>query len=333
MAMPTFANYVHLLLTLFDRFVQSQSARAHRGHPFVYQHQRLIVFFTLMHFRQIFHFKTQHRWLTQHLDYWQVLGLATVPHRTTLSRRYKALYPILQDFVAFLAQYAEDLDPAFDSRELYEDKSLFKAQGPVWHQSDRQAGRIPPGLHHLDTDATWSKSAYHGWVYGYGVHLSDNRAGFPKLVQIETASVGESPILQAKEARLIHALAPHTLTADDAYTQARRIRRWAQAGVVLLTPALRWVKGRYATAYHRFIGEPPQAELLRSRRTAIEPVFDLVAQLIGATDNHKQLPLQGLANVRTCLALATLTLQVAMIANSIWGLPLRNISSMTTAFT
>ena len=56
-------------------------------------------------------------------------------------------------------------------------------------------------------------------------------------------------------------------------------------------------------------------------------------QLIGATGNHKQLPLQGLANVRTCLALVTLTLQVAMIANSIWGLPLRNISSMTTAFT
>ena len=216
MALPTFANYVDLLWTLFDRFVQSQSARAQRGHPFVYQHQRLIVFFTLMHFRQIFHFKTQHRWLTQHLDYRQVLGLATVPHRTTLSRRYKALYPILQDFVAFLAQYAEDLDPAFDSRELYEDKSLFKAQGPVWHQSDRQAGRIPPGLHHLDTEATWSKSAYHGWVYGYGVHLSDNRAGFPKLVQIETASVSESPVLQAKEPRLVHALAPQTLTTDDA---------------------------------------------------------------------------------------------------------------------
>lgn len=333
MATPTFAPYVNLLWTLFDCFVQSQSTRAHRGHPFGYQHQRLIVFFTLRHFRQIFYFKTQHRWLTQHLDYRQVLGLATVPHRTTLSRRYKALYPILQDFVAFLAQYAEDLDPAFDSSQLYEDKSLFTAQGPVWHQSDRQAGHIPPRLHHLDTDATWSKSAYHGWVYGYGMHLSDTRAGFPKLVQIETASVGESPVLQAKEPRLLHTLAPHTLTTDDAYTQARRIRRLAQAGMVLLTPALRWVKGRYAMAYHRFIGEPQPAELLRSRRTAIEPVFDLLAQLIGATDNHKQLPLQGLANVRTSLALATLTLQVAMIANSIWGLPLRNISSMTIAFT
>jgi len=51
MALPTFANYVNLLWTLFERFVQSQSARAHRGHPFVYQHQRLLVFFTLMHFR------------------------------------------------------------------------------------------------------------------------------------------------------------------------------------------------------------------------------------------------------------------------------------------
>ncbi len=333
MAVPTFANYVTLLFTLFERFAQSQSARPHRGHPFVYQHQRLIVFFTLMHFRQMFHFKTHHRWLTQHHAYRQLLGLAAVPHRTTLSRRYKALYPLLQDFVAFVGQYAEDLDPAFDSRELYEDKSLFKAQGPVWHQSDRQAGRIPPGLHHLDTDATWGTSAYHGWVYGYGMHLSDNRAGFPKLVHVETASVAESPVLEAKEPRLVSAFAPYTLTTDDAYTQVRRIRRWAQAGVVLLTPALRWVKGRAATAYHRFIRAPQQVELLRSRRTAIEPVFDLVAQLVGATDNHKQLPLQGLANVRTCLALATLTLQVAMMANSIWGLPLRNISTMTMAFT
>ncbi|MDH3601409.1 MAG: hypothetical protein OEU26_17495 [Candidatus Tectomicrobia bacterium] len=66
--------------------------------------------------------------MTQHLDYRQVLGLTTVPHRTTLSRRYQTLYPIPQDFIAFVGQYAEDLDPAFDSHELYEDKSLFKAQ-------------------------------------------------------------------------------------------------------------------------------------------------------------------------------------------------------------
>jgi hypothetical protein len=39
--------------------------------------------------------------------------------------------------------------------------------------------------------------------------------------------------------------------------------------------------------------------------------FDLLAKIIGATANHKQLPIKGLAKVRTCLALATLTLQIA----------------------
>jgi len=33
------------------------------------------------------------------------------------------------------------------------------------------------------------------------------------------------------------------------------------------------------------------------------------------------------------LALATFTVQVAMMALSIWGLPLRNISTMAAAFT
>jgi hypothetical protein len=122
------------------------------------------------------------------------------------------------------------VDPAFDSRELYADKSVFKAQGPVWHPSDRLAGHIPAGLRHLDTDATWSNSASHGWVYGYGLHVTHNRIGFPKLVQVETAAVAQSQVLDAKEAPLLYVLAPNTLTTDDSYTQARRIRRWAQAG-------------------------------------------------------------------------------------------------------
>ena len=75
------------------------------------------------------------------------------------------------------------------------------------------------------------------------------------------------------------------------------------------------------------------AALLKCRRTAIEPVFDLVAKVLGTTPQQKQLPIQKLANVRTCPALATVTIQVAMIANSIWGLPLRNISTIAAACT
>jgi len=333
MVHPTFADYVDLLFNLFERFWHHDAARLHRGHPFVYEQKALLVFFLLMHQRRLFRFKAQRRWLVHHPEMHRVLRLDGVPDRTTLSRRYKALYDVLQDFIAFLGTYAEDLDPRLTSEDLYTDKSLFKAQGPVWHQSDRQAGRIPEKLRHLDTDGSWSKSGYHGWVYGYGLPLVNNRVGFPQLMHVETASVSETIVMDHQTEQLLTDLRPATVTTDNSYTQARRIRQWAKRGVVLLTPALKWTKGRYAEAYHRYIGWPEQAELLHSRRTAIEPLFDLVAKAVGTTGHQKPLPMQRLDNVRTCLALATLTVQVAMIANSIWGLPLRNISTIATAFT
>jgi hypothetical protein len=328
---PTFTDYVALIFNLFERFVQANPLWA--SQRFTYPQREMIVFFMMMQQRHINTFKAQHRWLMAHPRECRHLGWETVPDRTTLSRRYKALYPLLQAFVLFVGQDAETLDERFEGRDLYEDKSLFKAKGPVWHHSDRQAGRIPEKLRNLDTDATWSKSGYHGWVYGYGVHLTDNQAGLPKLVQIETAAYSETQAMQDKEALILHVLQPDTLCGDNGYTAARRIRQWAAQGVALLTPAFKWVNGCYAQAYHAFIQLPPNALLLQARRTAIEPVFDLIAKLIGADDNHKQLPVQGLPNVRTCLALATLSLQLAMIINSIWALPLRSISYFQGAFT
>ena len=78
--------------------------------------------------------------------------------------------------------------------------------------------------------------------------------------------------------------------------------------------------------YHRFLQREENQELSRLRRTAIEPIFDLIAKLIDATDNHKQIAYKHLENVRTYLALAVFTLQLAMIMNSVWGLPIRAIA-------
>ena len=332
MAKPTLTDYVQLIFTLFDMFAQQQSPQPKRGHPFTFTEKAMIALFTLFQFRRICHFKAQWRWLTGHPEMLPLLGLARVPHRTTLSRRYKQLYATLQAFMCFISQYAADLDAAFRQDHLVEDKSLFKALGPVWHQSDRKAGHIPAKLRHLDTDATWSKSAYQGWVYGYGLHITCNEAAFPILVQVETAAYPEADVLDNKADHLLHTLAPETVAADNKYTKAMRIRRWAGQGVALLTPAFKWVKGRYAQAYHRFIQQPHNAERLRRRRTSVEPLFDLVAKVLGTTGQHKQLPVQRQANVRTCLTLATLSVQIAMMINSIWGLPLRNISTMAVAF-
>lgn len=330
MKAPTRDDYVKLYFTLFDRFQQAQGNHIHYGHPFDYAAKVLIVFFTIMMVRRITAFKAQQRWLSHHSDEALQLGFEQIPHRTTLSRRYKSLYATLQGFIAFLGVWASALSPELDSRALIEDGSLFKAQGPVWHQSDRKAGQVPEKLRHLDRDASWRKSAYHGWVYGYSLHLSCNRAGFPKLVQVETASKSESEVLEQKQA-VLFALQPEAVIGDNAYFKALRVRAWASQGVLLLTPASKWKNGRYAQAYHRFIAQPSIALWLSCRRTAIEPVFDLFAKVLGTANNHKQLPIQRLVKVRTFLALGVLAVQMTMILNNVLGLPLRQVSNLLTA--
>lgn len=329
---PTFNDYVALLYNRFEAFAQSSEASAKLG-PYVYKQQEMIVFFMWMQFKKINEFKAQWRWLMQHEEALVVLGWSSVPHRTTLSRRFKKLYPVLQEFIAFLGQTNSDLTPEMSTRHLNEDKSLFKAKGNVWHQSDRKQARIPENLRNLDTDATWSKSGYHGWVYGYSLHLTSTQAGFPILLDVETATFSEKAAMACKEETILHHLKPETFCGDDAYTQALRIRRWAKQGVILVAPALRWRKGRYAKAYRNFIKADAEiAAILRRRKTAIEPIFDLIAKLIGTTSKQKQLFKQHIDNVRTHLALGVLSLQIAMVANSIWGIPFRTISYIKGAF-
>jgi hypothetical protein len=97
----------------------------------------------------------------------------------------------------------------------------------VWHQSDRQAGRIPEKLRHLDTDGSWSKSGYHGWVYGYGLHLVNNRVGFPKLMHVETASVAETIVMDQQTERLLTDLRPATVGVIAPFpTQTGQLRYW-----------------------------------------------------------------------------------------------------------
>lgn len=332
MVQPTLIDYAHLIITLFDKFVQTHPVLLRYQNLCTYKYREMIIFFMLMQFRRIYEFKAQNRWLQAHPEIQALLHFETVPDRTTFSRQYKKLGAVVTEFTAFVGDEVTDLDEAFANRHLAEDKSLFKADGPVWHQSDRREGRIPAKLRRPDTDATWGKSGYQGWVYGYGIHITCTEAAFPKMVQVETAAVADSEVLDQKATFILTQLRPASLTADDRYTKALRIRHWIRQGTLLITPALRWVKGRYAQAYHRFLAEADIQERFKKRKTSVEPLFDLVAKVIGATSQQKQLPMQKLVNVRTVLALGTLTVQISMIMNSILGLPLREISTIKAAF-
>ncbi len=331
MEAPTRADYVRVYCTLFDCFEQAQPSASRRGRPVTYAQRLLIVFFTCMLLRRITEFKAQHRWLTTHPDDAQQLGFATIPHRTTLMRRYKALAPTVAAFVAFIGEWAETIDTACASDVLVVDGSLFKARGPVWHQRDRMQGRVPDKLRNLDQDASWGKSGYHGWVYGYRLHFICNLAGFPKAVQVTTGSTAESTVLEQHERELLDRQ-PQAVVGDNSFCQATRIRRWAKQGVLLVTPAAKWRQGRYAHAYHRFLKHSEVTRWLQARRTAIEPVFDLFRHVLGTKGRQKQLPVAKLPCVDTFLSLGVLAVQIAMLVNSIWGYAFREVSHILAAF-
>jgi hypothetical protein len=159
-----------------------------------------------------------------------------------------------------------------------------------------------------------------------------SESAFPVLVQVETASVAETIVTDQQEETILQTLNPHTVSADNSYAKALRIRRWAKYGVAFLTPAYKWVTGRYAQAYHRLLEQPDIHPHCARRKTSVEPFFDLLSQALSLMGWQKQLSLQGLANVRTFLSLGVLSVQIAFLINSIWGVHVRNVSQIAAAF-
>lgn len=319
------------LLEEFEASTESNQP-PQRGHPKVHSDRSLILFFAIMTLRGINRFKTQHKWLSANPDWVATLSFKSVPSRVTLSRRYKQLADKIEAFVAYLGDWAMVLfNPEMPTEVVYEDKTVYKAKGSVWHQKERCEAHLPDGIRDLDTDARWSKSKYRGWVYGYGMHLTTTANGFPLLASVYTASVNERTALDAK----IDALLARNITyiiADAGYTDMGRVKALLERGLWLVTP----VPGARRTEALSYLSAIERCETLvayqNRRKTAIEPVFCLLSTLSSTDNNQKQLPVSGLKNVRTFLMVSVMLLSVAMIVNSIFNLPLRNVSSMISSF-
>ncbi|HMA34785.1 MAG TPA: hypothetical protein VKY74_09940 [Chloroflexia bacterium] len=54
-------------------------------------------------------------------------------------------------------------------RAVAADSTVLRAKGGVWHQKHREVGAVPHTS--IDTQAHWTKSDWHGWVYGWKLHL------------------------------------------------------------------------------------------------------------------------------------------------------------------
>lgn len=124
------------------------------------------------------------------------------PSRRTWERRLAAIPATLPARIACLGAHLVDLlDPwgrwgpaaAIDS-------TVLRARGGVWHKKHREAGVVPHTS--IDTQAHWTKSGWHGWVYGYKLHLATTVAAVwiplaARLTPANRADNEEAPTLLA----------------------------------------------------------------------------------------------------------------------------------------
>jgi hypothetical protein len=94
------------------------------------------------------------------------------PSRRTFQRRLKALPESLPEQIGCLGRHLVEMLKPWESRgrAVALDSTVLQAKGGVWHKKDKKAGKVPHTS--IDTEADWTKSGWHGWVYGWKLHLA-----------------------------------------------------------------------------------------------------------------------------------------------------------------
>jgi Transposase DDE domain len=207
------------LLGMIDHLPPAPSA-ARRGRPCVYAERLFLKAVVVMVVRRL---PTVHALLAvlEQPDMATVRAALcehrALPSRRTFERRLKAVPARLPAQIALVGQrLLARLDPwATGGRAVAIDSTPLHARGGVWHQRHRLAGEVPHTS--IDTEAHWTKSGWHGWVYGYKLHLVVTVAGvwLPLAAERTPANVADNE----QASNLLDALTPEHLfvLGDTAY--------------------------------------------------------------------------------------------------------------------
>jgi len=170
-----------------------------RGHPKVYPDRLFLKALVIMIVR---HVHTVHELLSvlaQPTAEMMVLRAllteqGSYPSRRTWERRLKAIPETLPAQIGCLGHHLVDLIQPWESlgRAVAIDSTVLRARGGVWHQKHREQGLVPHTS--IDTEAHWTKSGWHGCVYGWKLHVVSVVAAvwFPVAAFLTPANVADS---------------------------------------------------------------------------------------------------------------------------------------------
>jgi hypothetical protein len=157
------------------------------------------------------------------------------PCRRTWERRLAGLPASLPAQIGCLGRYlVERLQPWRTwGRAAAIDSTVLRARGGVWHKKDREANVVPHTS--IDTEAGWTKSGWHGWVYGWKLHLVCTAAAvwIPLAADLTPANAADNELAPA----LIRELPPELrfLLGDQHYRDVELEIACAQRGWILVT--------------------------------------------------------------------------------------------------
>lgn len=155
------------------------------------------------------------------------------PSRRTWERRLKAMPQTLPAQIGALGRYLVSLINPWQScgRAAATDSTPLKARGGAWHKRHRDKGEVPHSS--IDTEAHWTKSGWHGWVYGWKLACTVAAVWIPlaaKLTPANAADNEQAPQLWAElpgDVRFI--------LGDASYNDQDLVRLCKQQGRILVT--------------------------------------------------------------------------------------------------
>jgi hypothetical protein len=295
------------LVRLVDR-IPTPPARQGRGRPAFYPDRLFLKALVIMIVR---HLHTPHELrsvLDQPTAEMQTLrAMMTVagryPSRWTWHRRLKALPGTLPAQIGCLGRWLVVLwQPwANRGRAAAIDSTILRARGGVWHKKHREKGEVPHTS--IDTQAHWTKSGWHGWVYGWKLHLACvvGAVWIPLAAVLTPANAADNEIAP----RLIDELPPEArFVLGDLHYNAPEVRAACDQSERLL------VVPQYGPYPHTDVGAKVRQLFHELRSRAIENFNE---QFKGIFDGHAQVPTKGLVKTQRFALGAILVYQLALL--------------------
>jgi len=225
------------------------------------------------------------------------------PSRRTWERRLKAMPDTLPAQIGCLGRYlVAVIQPwATSGRAAAIDSTVLQANGGVWHKKDRDKGIVPHTS--IDTEAHWTKSGWHGWVYGWKLHLISIVAAvwIPLAAELTSANVADNEPAPALTREL--PLETRFLLGDLHYNAPNVRQACEQMGRIL-------VATHYGPYPHTDSGVEVRRIFHTLRSLAIENFNE---HFKGIFDSHGQVPTKGLITTRRFALGAIFVYQLALL--------------------